>query len=284
MGEPSQKSADREACLITAEQVQRKLMALRRKINRLQDSSVGPNNPLPVDVFLRGMSATKNAPRIVFTPRRLGDHLWTESILAYVYAGIERAFFAAGRMPGGNRAGHVNELNKLRTWVERQEKRPTLRMPKFFTQKTALLFSMGILEERRRDRIEVISNIEHFSPTRTADLAQLKTWIDEDLEDCRLKKKGRPDDYQKIAFAAEIVNLWNILTERPISRGPETNFAQFVVACWKSGFLEVEVNSNFKRTIRDHIGEVEEPRACGRCDGCKKSERCERKRYAGIFL
>ena len=73
-------------------------------------------------------------------------------------------------------------------------------------------------------------------------------------------------------------------SRRPISRGPETNFAKFVVACWDSGFVGVDVNSNFKRTIRHHIEESDEDYSCGRCDGCRKSEKCERIRYFGILI
>lgn len=276
-------SRNGEACLIAAEQVQRKLLALARKIDRLQDPSVAPNNPLPVDDFLSGMVKRENAPRIIFSPRRLKDKIWTESTTAYVYAGIEAAFERAGRLPGGNRSGHVRELRNLKTWIENQEKDPSRAVPKYFVQNTALLFSKGILEERRKDRIEVISDIGHFSPSRRSDLAQLKKWLDEDLADSRLRKKGRPTDYQKIVFAAEIAGLWNALTGQLVSKGPETNFARFLVACWKSGFVGMEVNSSFKRVIRHHIAEREEPYECGRCDGCRRSGKCERKRYFGIL-
>ncbi len=248
-----------EACLIAAEQVQRKLMALARKIDRLRDPSVGPDNPLPVDAFLTEMVKRKHAPRVVFQPRRLKDRLWTESLIAYVYAGIEKAFVRAGMLPGSNRSGHARELRRLLTWVRNQERQPERRVPKFFAEKTALLFSKGILEERRRERIAVIHRIRLCSPSVKSDLAQLKKWIEEDLEDGRLRGKGRPADYQKIVFAVEIANLWNELTGKPITRGPETNFARFLVACWNSGFYGMNVNSSFKRTIRDHIAECQAP-------------------------
>lgn len=124
MGETNrnQRTADGEACLISAEQIQRKLMAIRRKVDRLQDLTVGPNNPLPVDAF------------------------------------------------------------------------------------------------------------------------------------CRISTYGRSSDYQKIVFANEIAKLWKKLTGRPSAKGPDSNFGQFVVACWKSGFVDVDVNSSFKRILRDHIG------------------------------
>lgn len=284
MGRAGQEDVKADACLIAAEQVQRKLMALAHKIDRMNDSSVSPNNPLPVDVFLGDMGTRRNAPRIVFEPRRLRDKLWTESVTAYIYAGIERAFTKAGLIPGDNRSGYACKLRELRVWVEEQERNLERKVPRHFAQKTALLFSKGILEERRRDRIGIISDIGHQIPPRRTDLAQLKTWVDEDLDDDRLRKKGRPTDYQKIAFAVEIANLWNTLTGKPISKGPETNFAQFVVACWNSGFVEVDVNSNFKRTIRHHIEESKEPYQCGRCDSCKQREKCERKRYYGILM
>lgn len=284
MGGSGKETAGRDSCLKAATRVQRRLMALGIEIDRLQDPKVYPADPLPVDIFLADMIKRKHAPRIVFTPKRLGDQLWTESIWAYVYAEIERAFVAAGRMPGGNRSGHVGELRTLRAWIEGQEECPSRGVPQFFTQKTTLLFSKGILEERRRDRIEVISNIEHHSPSEAPDLAQLKKWIDEDLEDTRLRKKGRSAAYQKIAFAAEIANLWNTLTGKPITKGPKTNFGQFVVACWYSGFVGEDVGADFRRAIRHHIDEVKDAQKCGRCEGCKKSEGCQHKTYFGILM
>ncbi|MEQ9568158.1 MAG: hypothetical protein RLN85_20505, partial [Pseudomonadales bacterium] len=185
---------------------------------------------------------------------------------------------------GGQRSGHKGELRKLKTWVERQEKDPGRPVPLHFVQKTALLFSKGILKDRRRTRIQTISNIGYSVPCEQTDLAQLKKWIDEDLADSRLRSKGRPTDYQKIVFAAEMANLWNDLTGKPISKGPETNFAKFVVACWDSGFVGVDMNSNFKRTIRHHIEESDEDYSCGRCNGCRESEKCERIRYFGILI
>ena len=270
--------------MIAAEQVQRKLIVLARKIDRNNDPSVRPNNPLPVDVFLSDMVKRKNAPRIKFRPRRLKGETWTESTTAYVYARIEAAFVKAGKLPGGNRSGQVRELQELKAWIEEQEKSPSRATPKYFTQKTTFLFTKGILEERRKDRIEVISNIEHCTPSRRADLAKLKEWVEQDLADSRLRRKGRPTDCQKIVFAAEIANLWNALTGRPITKGPETNFAQFVAAAWKSGFVGMDVNFSFKRVIRHHIGESKGPYKCGRCDGCRRSEKCERKRYFGILM
>lgn len=248
------RPADGEDCLIAAEQIQRKLMAICRKVERLQDPKVGPNNPLPVDAFLAEMVTRVNAPRIIFQPKRLKDLLWTESMNAYVYAGIESAFVKAGRLPGSNRAGHNAELKKLKAWAMRQAKHPQLAVPKFFVQKSALLFAAGILKERRRDRIGILMNIQDHSPTKRSDLTQLVKWIDEDLADSRLSAKGRSSDYQKIVFAKKIAELWTKLTGRPAAKGPNTNFGRFVVACWESGFVEVEVNSCFKRILRDHIG------------------------------
>ncbi|MGR3635008.1 MAG: hypothetical protein ACU0BK_03685 [Shimia sp.] len=251
----NQRTADGEDCLISAEQIQRKLMAICRKIDQLQDPAAGPDNPLPIDIFLAEMVKRVNAPRIIFQPKRLNDLLWTESVTAYVYSGIERAFVKAGRLPGSKRAGHKTELEKLKAWVLRQTKNPYLKVPKFFVQKTALLFAAGILEERRPDRIEVLMSIQRCSPTEMSDLTQLTEWIDEDLTDRRLSAKGRSSDYQKIVFANEIAKLWKKLTGRPTAKKPDSNFGQFVVACWKSGFVDVEVNSSFKRILRHHIGQ-----------------------------
>jgi hypothetical protein len=275
-------SSNGDACLAAANKVHAFLKALADEIDRSGDPSIGPGTPLPVDVFLSEMVKRRNAPRIIFEPKRLKDQVWTESVTAYVYGSIEAAFVAAGKLPGGNRSGHVQKLRDLRVWIEQQERNPSRPAPKFFTQKTTMLFSKGILEERRKDRIEVIGNIEHCTPTRRGDLAKLKKWVEQDLADSRLRRKGRPTGYQKIVFAAEIANLWNTLTGNPISKGPETNFAKFVVACWQSGFGDTNVNSDFKRTIRDHIAASNEP--CGQCENCKKSEKCERKRYYGILM
>ncbi len=263
MKKSGRETADAEACLIAAEQVQRKLMAIRRKIVRLNDPSVRPNNPLPVDDFLDGMVRRKSAPRIVFKPTRLGGYIWTESVKAYVYAGIERAFVKAGRLPGGNRSGHAKKLAKLRSWAEQQEKAASRLVPKHFVSRTALLFADGILEDRRRVRIDVVSRIGHSEITDMADLAQLKIWIDEDLADSRLCRGGRSLEYQKITFAAEIANLWNSLTGEGITKKEDGNFVRFVTACWDSGFVGIDVNSSFKRTICDHFAEIKIPDAPG---------------------
>jgi hypothetical protein len=71
---------------------------------------------LPVDDFLEAMIGRKNAPRIIFSPKRLSSELWTESVTAFVYAGIEQAFVAAGRVPGANASGYADELRELKVW------------------------------------------------------------------------------------------------------------------------------------------------------------------------
>ena len=144
------------------------------------------------------------------------------------------------------------------------------------------MFKEGVLENRRKDRINVLIEIARDGPTCSCTLAQLKSWIDEDLSDNRLLKKGRPSEYPKIVFAVEMANLWFVLTGRSITKGPRTNFARFVVACWHSGFEGLDVNSDFRRAIRHHIAKSEEP--CGRFEGCSNSEPCRRKRYFGILL
>lgn len=240
-------------CLTAAEQIQRKLLPLCRKIEQLQDPSVGPNHPLPVDNFLAKMDKRINAPRIVLKPKRLKDHLWTESVTAYVYAGIEKAFVRAGRLPGSNRAGHKAKLKELKSWAQQQATLPLSTIPKDFVRKNALLFAAGILDERREERIAVLMNIQNSSRTRKSDLDQLEEWIEHDLADNRINVKGRSQDYQKIAFANEIAKLWKELTGRDPTKGPNTNFAKFLTACWESGFVDLKVNSNFKRILRDHI-------------------------------
>lgn len=286
MRRPIVKPPRSEACLIAAEEVQRKLMSLRRKIERTGNPSVSPRNPLPVDIFLAEMATKVGAPLIIFEPRLLGSQIWTESVTAYVYAGIEQAFVTAGKLPGGNRSGHVRKLKELKAWVEKQEKDPSQKVPKGFVQETALLFSKGILKERRRERILTIQRIGYDMPVMLADLAQLKRWLEEDLADALLRQKGRPADYQKIVFAVEIANRWNVLTGRPMAKGPDTYFAQFLTECWRSGFVGFvgsDFNSNFKRTIRDHIEESKEPYECGRCEECLGGQKCERKRYYGTL-
>lgn len=277
------EAVDGDACLVAAERVRSHLLVLAGKIEREHDPWVDPDNPLPVDTFLSRMVRRTQAPKLTFKPRRLGRQIWTESLTAYVYAGIENAFVKAGKLPGGNRSGHMKKLRGLLIWIERQEQVPSRTVPRFFEQKTALLFSKGILEERRRDRIEVIGRIGERSPSDPTDLAQLKKWVSEDLADSRLRTKGRPVDYQKIVFAAEVANLWNVLTGRAITKGPKTLFSEFLVACWNSGFVDTDVNSSFKRVLRHHIAESPEPYACGRCDKCMKSEKCQRKRYFGTL-
>lgn len=145
-------------------------MAICRKVARSQDPAVGPNNPLSVDDFLAEMVKRVNAPPTNFQPTPLNDPRWTESVTAHIYGDVERAFIKAGRLSGSNRAGHSDELEKLKAWMLRQQKNPHLKVPEFFVQKTALPFATGILVERRPDRIEVLMNIQRFSPTQMSDL------------------------------------------------------------------------------------------------------------------
>lgn len=284
MEKQSQMAVSSNECLAAAERVSKRLKALATKIDETEDPSSLPDVQLPVDVFLAGMNKRKNAPRVIFKPRMLGNQLWTLSLEAYVYAGIEQAFTKAGLMPGGNRAGHRETLRELRFWVEAQEKNPNLAIPEHFLRRTNRIFVKGVLGERRQERVAVLMGIARHSPTKIEDLERLKNWIDEDLADSRMQKKGRSDGYQKITFAAEIANLWNTLTSEPVTKKPDGNFGQFVVACWKSGFEDLNVNSSFRRTIREHIGEVEDPDPCGRCGNCQNSERCLRKRYFGRLM
>ncbi len=273
-----------DGCFAAAERVREKLKALADKIDESGDPSSSPDTQLPVDVFLAGMNNRKNAPRVSFEPRKLSNQLWTQNLEICVYAGIERAFTKAGLMPGGNRAGHGETLRELQCWIETQTENPSLALPEHFVVRTNRIFVKGVLGERRQERIEVLMSIEHHSPTKLEDLEKLKNWIDEDLADSRLRKKGRSDDYHKITFAAEIANLWNTLTGEPVTKKPDGNFGQFVVACWKSGFEDFNVNSNFRRTIREHISEIENPDPCDRCENCRNSERCSRKRYFGRLM
>lgn len=271
------------SCLQASHRLHEALCDLGAEIDRTSDASVAPPRPLPIDDFLAEMGKRKNAPGIVINPKRLKDELWTESVTAFVYAGIERAFVAAGRMPGENTSGHTRELQNLIAWVNRQLDEPRSEVPDFFAVKTARLFASGILKDRREERIEVLHRIRDASPSDCSDLFQLKAWVLEDLAACELAKKGRPADYQKIMFAAEIANLWNSLTGRPLSRGPETNFAQFLLACWKSGAVKRQLETSFKITLRDHIEEVPDQPSCGKCAKCEQNEDCTRRRYYGIL-
>ena len=292
-----QQSVSKDACLVAAEHLRLHLVGLVNKIAALVEKKVEngevnpsqfplvrPDNPLPVDHFLAEMADRKNAPRLVSIPNQLGNAFWTNNLSVYIYSGIEQAFTKAGLLPGGNRSGHVAELRKLESWVAEQALDPSRAVPKYFVQRAAQLFSKGILEERRPERIDVLYNIAHGPISKPEDLAHLQKWIEEDLDDSRLRMKGRPPEYQRITFAIEIASLWNVLTGEPITRGPDTNFARFLRACWKSGFCDTDVEVNFKRVLRHHIGEADVPKACGGCEACKKSAKCERKIYFGILM
>lgn len=253
MGKANQKTVDCEACLIAAEQVQRKLMAIRRKVIAESDPGVRPNNPLPVDCFLDEMARRKNTPNVIFKPKRLGNHLWTENLTAYVYAGIERAFVKAGRQLGGNRSGYVKELTELRRWVERQQETPDQPVPKHFVTKTARIFAGGIMENRRLERIEVIQRIGRRQHSGKADLAQLLSWIDVDLSDPRLQQVGRSPSFLKTAFATKIARLWNTLTGEQITKKPDGNFVRFLTACWQSGFVGEDIDASFRWIVHQHF-------------------------------
>lgn len=241
-----------DSCLIAAEVIQRKRLVLRQRINLMEDPRIEPRNPLPVDDFLAEMVTRVNAPRIVHQPERKGDHLWTQSVTDSVYAGIERAFVKAGLLPGSNRAGYKSQLKTLKNWTVSQERNPHRVLPRFFVQRTASLFAKGILKERRLERIGVLNQIARSLPTDLAALAQLREWIVDDLADERLNVVGRSANYQKITFANELVQVWERLTGQSASFGPNTNYARFVTECWKSGFLDLDVNTSFKRVFENH--------------------------------
>lgn len=248
-----------------------------------ENTETVPINALAVDIFLDEMISSRYAPEFVFDPPMLGDHLWTKSVTTYIYTGIENAFTRAARMPGGNRPGYLRELKQLKALVEAQKAEPTRQLPDHFATTTALFFANGILDERRSQRIQLLKRLERDSPPSNADLIQLSEWVEDDLTDARLTIKGRPAVYQRIIFASEIANLWNTLTNEPISRSPGSFFARFVVSCWESGFPDATVKPKFDSVIRKHIIEDPNPKACGRCECCKKSEKCERKRYLGTL-
>lgn len=283
MYEPCQSAIVSDACLIAANHLRCKLNEIAKQIECADDPSIRLLQALPVDVFLTEMQSRKRAPRIAFRPKRLGHQLWTESLTAYVCAGIERAFFQAGSLPGGDRSGYVSKLKDLQKWTETQLGEPEPLLPDYFIQKTSHLFRKGILKDRRRERIDTLIKIEQASPNYEAALHQLKSWIEEDLLDEYLRQRGRPAKYKKIMIAAEIANLWNILTGRKMSKGPHTNFAQFVTACWESGFDGKRPGSNFKRVLRYHILEDPDAKPCGKCESCEQGFRCERTRYCGTL-
>lgn len=250
----------------------------------LSENTASPlDEQLPVDVLLDELSNNKNAPNIVFEPLQLSDHIWTKSLTAYVYAGIEQAFTSAARMPGDNLPGHVKKLRGLKAWAIKQLSNPDQAIPKDFATTTALLFAKGILDERRPQRVALLQRIRDKDPTLEADLSQLIAWIETDLADKRLESSGRPSEYQRIIFAAEIANLWNRLTGEKITRGPKTFFAQFLLACWESGFLNEQERVSFKRIIRHNIAEDPHPKPCGKCECCKSSKSCDRLRYFGTL-
>lgn len=247
-----QKTGIGDSCLIAAEEIQRKRLVLRQRINLHKDAGIKPRNPLPIDNFLSEMVTRVNAPRVVHQPKRKGDHLWTESVSDYVYSGIERAFVKAGMLPGNNRAGYKSQLKKLKTWAVSQEQNPRRALPRSFVQTNAKLFAKGVLRERRLERIGVLYEIERSSPTDLTALARLKEWIEEDLGDERLKVVGRSANYQKITFAKELVEVWEELTGQSASFGLHSNFARFVIESWKSGFVGLDVNTSFKRVFENH--------------------------------
>ena len=254
------------------------------EVNPSQFPLARPDNPLPVDHFLAEMADRKNAPRLVSIPNQLGNAFWTNNLSVYIYSGIEQAFTKAGLLPGGNRSGHVAELRKLEAWVAEQGMDPSRAVPTYFVQRAAQLFSKGIIEERRPERIDVFCNIARGPTSKPEDLAHLQKWIEEDLDDSRLRIKDRPSEYQRTTLAIWIASLWNVLTGEPITRGPDTNFVRFLRACRKSWFCDTDVEVNFKRVLRHHIGEADVPKACGGCEACKKSAKCERKIYFGILM
>lgn len=250
----------------------------------LSENTARPlDEKFPVDVFLEELSKNENAPNIVFEPLQLSDHIWTKSLTAFLYAGIEQAFTSAARMPGDNLPGHVKELRKLKTWAIKHLSNPDLAIPKDFATTTALLFAEGILDERRPQRVELLQRIRNKNPTLETDLHQLIAWIETDLADKRLKRSGRPREYQRIIFAAEIANLWNRLTGKKVTRGPKAFFAQFLAACWESGFPNEQERVSFKRIIRHNIVEDPHPKPCGKCECCKSSGSCDRLRYFGAL-
>lgn len=284
MPEPSKSALAADDCLRAAARMHQKLSELSVRIELEDDPGIEPDPPLAVDVFLAAMPKRKNAPKVVHCPKQLGRQKATENIACYVYARIEQAFVSAGNLPGKDRLGQKAKLEDLRAWIDAQLLNPERLIDPYFIQRTTNLFRKGLMEDRRSHRIGTLVEIDSTSPTSRAALLQLKFWVESDLNDDFLLRKGRPTKYQKIMFAAEIANLWNALTGKKIAKGPQTNFAKFVRACWDSGFEERSVDPSFKRILRDHIAEDTDADPCGKCEACKKSEPCKRTRYYGTLM
>ena len=275
-----------EYCLIAAEQIQIKLMAISRKIRKTKDLQARPSNPLLIDVLIDELKLEIRSPLSEFTPMQKKEVAWSRNSTAYLYAGIEHAFVKSGRLPGGNRSGYVKKLRKLRSWALKQIAKPDRPVPLGFVVRTNLLFACGILDERRNERALVILRLASEERSSESDLRQLLTWIDADLCDPRIFKKGRSPDSQKIVFAVEIANLWHEMTGKVIAKAPNSRFVRFVSACWSSGFSEftgLDVNANFVRIISSHVFEMAGPFKCGKCASCEKLEICDRKcHYVGL--
>jgi len=168
-----------DPCLAASHRLHKALKRLVCEIEASGDSSIAPSQPLPVDKFLAGMVKRRNAPRVVYKPRRLKDKIWTESTTAYLYHGIEGAFVRAGRIPGENHPGYANELRDLRTWVQDQINDPARPLPEHFVAKTARYFAVGFLGERRSQRIPILHSIARNHPLDDGHLQILRNWLDQ---------------------------------------------------------------------------------------------------------
>ncbi len=272
MPEASKSAAAADACLEAAHRMHHRLQDLILRVELEHDPSVGPAQPLPVDVFLAEMPNRKNAPQVIYRPKRLGSQQWTENLTCFVYGRIEQAFVSAGNLPGKDRAGQKANLEALKAWIDAQLLNPDRPVEPHFVQRISYLFRKGLMEDRRSHRIGTLLEIAETGPTSTTALSRLRSWVESDLKEEALLQRGRPVKYQKIMFAVEIANLWNTLTGKKIARGPNTNFARFVRACWVSGFEGRSVDSNFKRILREHIAEQD------------NTEACERTRYFGRLM
>lgn len=238
-------------CLEAAEYIREEMIDLGNRIETMNNSKAQPEYPFPIDIFLAEMQSNKRSPDVIFIPKQLADELWTASLPMAVYANIESAFTRAGMVAGGNRAGLKKALMDLRTRVAEKIDDPMEKLvSRGFVTKTNLIFKGGVLRERRTERISLLQRIGKNDAPHGGDLELLLSWLDDDIQEIEELGTGRSPYIQKEIFVAELARSWTQLTGRSPSKGPETCFGRFVVACWESGLIGENLDTNFERVLR----------------------------------
>lgn len=204
---------------------------------------------LAIDEAIRVLSARTRAPRLVFTPTMKGSDPATANLHVNVYLGLESAFTAAALVVGGNLAGQLEALRKVKSRLERASAAIDDLGPAKLPQHLNMLFRGNPLPNRRPERALPAMELATSLADAYKRLNMMVGLLASDLKELE-GQTGRPPDLQKETFSREVGRLWTKLTGKPPSYKPDSLFANFLQAAWKSGLPSSRRNDSFERVMR----------------------------------